>query len=151
MKNKYIFFTTILLTFIGLFIYLFVSAPLPLDNKNNSKNIYSCSVEDALRIVATENDIIRTHYTKNIVGKGKKAGLKFDEKWADDEVEAGPLPALFLRATSGYLEKSKVPLGLYLGSDFPISEANLLKGIQAEKFKELKKDKKARFFYDEST
>lgn len=42
-------------------------------------------------------------------------------------------------------------MGLYLGSDYPIVEANLFKGIQAEKFQKIKRDKKPKFFYDNDT
>lgn len=108
------------------------------------------SVEDVLELVAHENDVTRTLYTKAIVGGGKKQGLKFDEDWQDDEVEAGPLPALFLRGISADIRKSPVPLGLYLGSDFPINASNKFEGKQAELFKKIKEDQKPQFFYDES-
>jgi len=106
-------------------------------------------VKDVLEIVAKENDIARKLYTKGIVGPGKKNGIKFDEDWRKDDVEAGPLPALFLRGISSSIQKSGVPLGLYLGSDFPINKANLLKGKQAETFATIKETEKPEFFYDE--
>ena len=62
------------------------------------ENVFS--VEEVLEMVAKENDVTRTLYTKAIVGKGKKQGMKFDEDWRKDDVEAGPLPALFLRGVS---------------------------------------------------
>ena len=68
------------------------------------------SVSEVLEMVAYENDVTRTLYTKAIVGAGKKQGLKFDENWQDDEVEAGPLPALFLRGISADIRKSPVCL-----------------------------------------
>lgn len=108
------------------------------------------SVEEVLEMVAAENDVTRTLYTKGIVGAGKKQGLKFDEDWQDDEVEAGPLPALFLRGISSDIRKSSVPLGLYLGSDFPINASNKLEGKQAELFAKIKEDQKPQFFYDEA-
>lgn len=107
-------------------------------------------VAEVLEMVAKENDITRTLYTKAIVGAGKKQGLKFDEDWQDDEVEAGPLPALFLRGISSAIRKSDVPLGLYLGSDFPVNASNKFQGQQAELFKKIKVDQKPQFFYDES-
>jgi len=107
------------------------------------------SVEEILEMVAHENDVTRTLYTKGIVGAGKKQGLKFDEDWQDDEVEAGPLPALFLRGVSADIRKSPVPLGLYLGSDYPINASNKLEGKQAQLFAEIKKDQKPQFFFDE--
>lgn len=108
------------------------------------------SVEEVLEMVAAENDVTRTLYTKGIVGAGKKQGLKFDEDWQDDEVEAGPLPALFLRGISSDIRKSSVPLGLYLGSDFPINASNKLEGKQAELFAKIKEDQKPQFFYDDA-
>lgn len=150
MKTKNLFLIVLALALVCLAIYLFVSAPPPLvDDVKQEKNTYS--VEEAFTIIAELNDAARTFYTKEIVGKGKQVGLKFDENWRKDHVEAGPLPALFLRSTSAFIEKSAVPLGLYLGSDFPIVEANLFEGVQAEKFKEIRKDKKAKFFYDSDT
>ncbi len=107
------------------------------------------SVAEVLEMVAKENDVTRTLYTKAIVGKGKKQGMKFDEDWRKDDVEAGPLPALFLRGVASSIRKSPVPLGLYLGSDFPINAANKFEGKQATLFKKIKEDRKPQFFYDE--
>ena len=98
------------------------------------------SVEEVLEMVSKENDITRTLYTKAIVGKGKAQGMKFDEDWRKDDVEAGPLPALFLRGVATSIKKSPVPLGLYLGSDFPINAANKFVGKQADLFKEIKEN-----------
>lgn len=111
---------------------------------------YKFSVEEAFEIIAEENDKTRTLYTKKIVGLGKKAGLAFHEDWQKDDVEAGPLPALFLRGTSEVIQKSDVPLGLYLGSDYPVRKSNKFKGVQAEKFAEIRKNGKPQFFYDEA-
>jgi len=135
--------------FITLNIYLFVNAPPPLtDVINETKPTFS--VEEAFTIVAKENDLTRKLYTKCIVSEGQKKGLRFDENWKDDNVEAGPLPALFLRETSNNMEKSGAGLGLYLGSDFPISKANKFSGIQDEHFQQLKKDGQPKYFFDES-
>lgn len=108
-------------------------------------------VEKALEIVAKENDIARKLFTKGIVGPGKKQGIKFDEDWRKDDVEAGPLPALFLRGVSSDIQKGSVPLGLFLGSDFPINKANKFEGRQADLFAEIKKDEKPKFFFDEES
>lgn len=107
------------------------------------------SVDEVLEMVAKENDVTRTLYTKAIVGEGKKQGMKFDEDWRKNEVEAGPLPALFLRGIATSIKKGDVPLGLYLGSDFPVNNANKFKGKQADLFQSIKKDQKPQFFYDE--
>lgn len=119
------------------------------EKKEESGEANAFSVEEVLEMVSIENDVTRTLYTKAIVGKGKKQGMKFDEDWRKDDVEAGPLPALFLRGVASSIRKSPVPLGLYLGSDFPIDAANEFKGKQAELFKQIKKDQKPQFFYDE--
>lgn len=113
------------------------------------KKIYS--IEEAFEIVAKENDVARKLYTKGIVGPGKKNGIKFDEDWRKEDVEAGPLPALFLRGISSYIQKTDVPLGLYLGSDFPINSANEFTGMQADLFKEVKSTEKPKFFFDEES
>ncbi|KQB42150.1 DUF3365 domain containing protein [Flavobacterium daejeonense] len=107
------------------------------------------SVDEVLEMVAKENDVTRTLYTKAIVGEGKKQGMKFDEDWRKNEVEAGPLPALFLRGIATSIKKGDVPLGLYLGSDFPVNNANKFKGKQADLFQSIKKNQKPQFFYDE--
>lgn len=111
------------------------------------ENVFS--VSEVLEMVAKENDVTRTLYTKAIVGKGKAQGMKFDEDWRKDDVEAGPLPALFLRGVATSITKSPVPLGLYLGSDFPVNAANKFVGKQADLFDKIKADQKPQFFYDE--
>ncbi|MDC9728133.1 MAG: DUF3365 domain-containing protein [Methyloprofundus sp.] len=45
------------------------------------------------------------------------------------------------------LEKSPVPLGLFLGSDFPIVSTNKFSGLQVEKFIQLKQQSAPVFFY----
>ena len=128
------------------------SSSLPEDIADESSEIAPgtmISVEKALAIVAKENDVARKLYTKGIVGPGKKQGLKFDEDWRKDEVEAGPLPALFLRGISSDIQKGDIPLGLFLGSDFPINAANKFEGQQADLFVEIRKDSEPKFFFDE--
>jgi hypothetical protein len=124
--------------------------PLPEEKSATVVSNKAYSVEEAFKIVAKENDVARTLYTKAIVGAGKKNGLKFHEDWEKDSVEAGPLPALFLRGiASDIRKKGDVPLGLYLGSDFPIRKSNKFTGKQAELFAEMRKDSVPKFFYDE--
>ncbi|MEO9571827.1 MAG: DUF3365 domain-containing protein [Polaribacter sp.] len=122
---------------------------VPEEKSKGSASENTFSVAEVLEMVSKENDVTRTLYTKAIVGKGKAQGMKFDEDWRKDDVEAGPLPALFLRGVASSIRKSPVPLGLYLGSDFPVNAANKFQGKQAELFEEIKKDKKPQFFYDE--
>jgi hypothetical protein len=148
MERK-LFLILIIAGFVTLNVYLFVNAPPPLDDSlNETKPTFS--VEEAFEILSKENDLTRQFYTRSIVGDGKTQGLNFDENWQDDDVEAGPLPALFLRETSSNIEKGGIGLGLYLGSDFPISKANEFSGIQKQRFQQLKKDRNPKFFFDES-
>ncbi len=128
---------------------LFSCQPLPEEGETAALG-KKYSIEEAFEIVATENDVARTLYTKAIVGAGKKQGMKFHEDWEKDEVEAGPLPALFLRGIAGDIrKKGEVPLGLFLGSDFPVRKSNKFTGEQAALFSEIRKDGKPRYFYDE--
>ncbi len=150
--------TTILEKRLGLYILALMASLVILNScggvpektttvSNGEENVFS--VEEVLEMVAKENDVTRTLYTKAIVGQGKKQGMKFDEDWRKDEVEAGPLPALFLRGVATSIRKGPVPLGLYLGSDFPINNANKFEGKQAELFEQIKIDQKPQFFYEE--
>lgn len=124
--------------------------PLPEEDTNANVSSKKYAIEEAFEIVATENDIARTLYTKAIVGAGKKQGMKFHEDWEKDDVEAGPLPALFLRGIAGDIrKKGEVPLGLFLGSDFPVRKSNKFVGQQAELFAQIRADGKPKYFYDE--
>ncbi len=131
-------------------IYLFVQAPASLPEEGAATGEL-IPIETVFTVVAKENDIVRALWTREIVGAGKKAGLAFDEAWRDKTVEAGPLPALFLRAAATSLEKHPIPLSLFLGSDFPINPSNLFAGRQAEMFKTLKTTQEAQFFFAEDT
>ena len=104
-----------------------------------------------LGIVESENDVVRALWTEEIVEAGKKVGLEFDEDWRERGVEAGPLPALFLRETAKSLEKNRIRLSLYLGSDFPINTANRFDGIQKENMAIMKNTREPQFFYTEDT
>lgn len=138
-----------LLLFISLLIVSCGGVPEESTTSSSEKKAFS--VADVLTMVAHENDITRTLYTKAIVGGGKKQGFKFDEEWQDEKVEAGPLPALFLRGIANDIRKGDVPLGLYLSSDFPISASNQLVGKQADLFKEIKENRKPQHFFDEDS
>jgi len=144
MKNK--FFIVSVLILIVLCIYLFKTAPEPLpDREIKVGSQFPVSV--LFQVVAAENAVARKIYTTKIVGKGKEGELKFSEKWKNKTIDAGPLPALFLREVSMNLEKSSVPLGLFLGSDFPIVSTNKFSGLQVEKFLQLKQHLAPVFFY----
>lgn len=129
--------------------FLISCGGIPEKSKASKKEKLEFSVAEVLEMVSKENDVTRTLYTKAIVGAGKKQGLKFDEDWQKEAVEAGPLPALFLRGIANDIQKSEVPLGLYLGSDFPINKANKFEGKQGKLFEQIKKDRKPQHFYDE--
>lgn len=144
MKNKAFFLTSLAL--LSLTAYLFVEAPQPLPDAKTAED-RTIAVKQLLDIVAKENNEVRALYTKEIVGAGKEAGLKFSEDWREAGVEAGPLPALFLREASKSLEKNPVPLSLFLGSDFPIAASNAFKGIQIEKFALIRQSSKPEYFY----
>jgi adenylate cyclase len=127
-------------------IYLFVNAPqaLPEPAATGGKKV---DARDILEMCAAENATVRELYTKSIVEPGLKAGLKFDEKWREANVDAGPLPALFLRETAKNLTKGPVRLGLFLGSDAPINKANQFTGLQADAFQQMRRDRAARHFF----
>lgn len=132
------------LALIIVIVYLFVTAPPPLNNKQELDA--QLPIEFVLRLANEENKVVRKLYTKEIVQAGKKIGIKFNEKWQKESVVAGMLPAQFLRETAMYLEKSPVRLGLYLGSKYPISESNLIEGLQASEFSKLNNTKHDVFF-----
>ncbi|PCJ16003.1 MAG: hypothetical protein COB04_11890 [Gammaproteobacteria bacterium] len=128
-------------------VYLFVQAPAPIAIANDLAG-EKIHVNTLLTLVAQENNKARKLWTKQIVVAGKKSGLKFGEQWRDEGVDEGPLPALFLRETASLLEKSPVPLSLFLGSDFPISSANKFDGQQAVSFAAIRESGESQFFYD---
>jgi len=141
----------VLIILVVSFIILNSCGGVPEEKGNGSvaeENVFS--VDEVLEMVSKENDVTRTLYTKAIVGKGKLQGMKFDEDWRKDDVEAGPLPALFLRGVATSIRKGPVPLGLYLGSDFPINNANKFEGEQEALFEDIKITQEPKFFYDES-
>ena len=143
MTDKSFWITLFALACLG--IYLFISAPPPLnDDKIQSATI---PVNRMFTLLQAENAAVRTLWTKEIVGAGQKIGLKFDEHWRDKELEAGPLPALFLRETAKSMEKSPIRISLFLGSDYPISPDNLFEGLQQEKFQILRQSQQPQFFY----
>ena len=92
--------------------YLFATAPRPLETRSETEK--TLSTQEALTLLAHENDVTRTLFTKSIVGGGKKNGLRFDEKWEETDDIAGPLPAHFLRGVADDLSRSDVPLRLFL-------------------------------------
>lgn len=133
-----------------LIVWSYVSAPPPLPDANDSSASASIPIEAVLQIVAAENDIARTLYTASIVGAGTAVGLKFAENWEQDGIQAGPLPALFLREAATSIERSPIPLGLFLGSDYPINPSNHFSGRQSSAFEQIKtNDQQPSYFYDQ--
>lgn len=129
-------------------VYLFVTAPPPLaEDVSRPEDLVSTRL--LFELCFAENAAARKLYTERIVAAGSKVGLKFDEKWREPGVHAGPLPALFLRETASSLEKSrKTParLGLFLGSDHPVRLANRFSGVAADVFAKMRKDRAPHFF-----
>lgn len=128
-----------------LLVYLFVTAPPPLEE--HSANMKTISTQLALHILQNENARVRALYTKEIVGQGKKQKIAFSEHWKQTDVHAGLLPAQFLRQTARYLERSRVRLGLFLGSDYAINKANLFEAEQKIMFENIKADKQPLYFF----
>jgi adenylate cyclase len=104
-------------------------------------------VERLFELLQAENAAVRALWTQEIVGQGKKIGLKFDEHWRDADSEAGPLPALFLREIARSMEKGPIRVSLFLGSDYPISPDNRFEGLQKEKFQVLRQTRQPQYFY----
>ncbi len=125
-------------------IYLFASAPPPLEERAPVEA--DIPVASMLAALQGANDEVRALWTREIVQGGGPAGLKFDEHWRDADLDAGPLPALFLRETARSLERHPLRLSLFLGSDFPIAKANAFEGAQLERFRQLRADRAPQFF-----
>lgn len=140
---------------VGLFvlsaIYLFVTAPQPLPDGSEKSAGKKISINEVFRMLSEENNRHRGLYTQAVVGVGLKTGLKFDEHWEEAGVEAGPLPALFLRGTARELERTGLQMGLFLGSDYPISSSNKFNDSQLIRHKQILSTGEPQFFFDEST
>lgn len=120
-------------------IWLFATAPTELsDQERVAVSDRQLDVERMFNAVNSINDAARSIYTSRIVGPGLKSGLKFGEDWNEPDVEAGPLPALFLRLAAAKIEAKPPRLGLYLGSDAPINKSNLFSDDQAMAFEDVK-------------
>ena len=123
-----------------------VNAPPPDDP---SSGVQWIPIARVFEVLKAENDAVRKLWTEEIVGAGQQRDLKFDKRWRDPQLEAGPLPALFLRETAESLRRSQVPLYLFLGSDFPINDANRFTGLQNAHFERIKENGEPQFFGDE--
>lgn len=129
-------------------IYFFATAPADLDDATAARDV---PVETLFRLLDAENASIRAIYTGEIVTPGLKIGLKYREDWKTKDVHAGPLPALLLRETANRLQQRVPEVNLFLGSTYPIEASNMFKGAQSDYFAEIERDRKPRFFLDDST
>jgi adenylate cyclase len=129
--------------------YLFVTAPPPLAAPGSTGR--TLPIRAVFSILELENEAARAMWTEEIVNHGKAVGLAFQENWRDERVQAGPLPALFLRETAKNLERSSLRLRLFLGSRFPINAANRFTGEQAERFATLEQAGAPQFFVEPTT
>lgn len=139
----------VIVTAVTLWLYLFVSAPPLL--ASSATATATLPIADVLAMLERENDAARALWTEEIVQRGTAVGLTFDERWHDDEVHAGPLPALFLRETARNLERSPMGLSLFLGSPYPVNTANKLTGMQETHFAQLVETGAPQHFFEEST
>ncbi len=138
----------ILLGLSAVCIYLFVTAPPALPDEGGVGPGTTIPMKQAFAVLAAENDEARRLWTQEIVGAGKKVGLSFDENWEMKEVEAGPLPALFLKETALQMGRMSTDLTFFLGSDAPIKESNRFEGQQALEFAEIRATGEPQFFED---
>ena len=129
-------------------IYFFATAPADLDDASAARDV---PVETLFRLLDAENASIRAIYTGEIVTPGQKIGLAYREDWKERDVHAGPLPALLLRETANRLQQRVPELNLFLGSTYPIEASNMFKGAQSRYFASIERDRKPRFFLDDST
>ncbi|MBA3821938.1 MAG: DUF3365 domain-containing protein, partial [Deltaproteobacteria bacterium] len=134
---------------VALCVYLFVNAPQRLSAQ--TVHTGTVPIRAVFSILEIENDAARALWTQEIVTRGTAVGLAFGERWRDEGVHAGPLPALFLRETARHLERSSVRLSLFLGSTYPINAANQLTGQQAASFAALEASSVPQFFYEPAT
>lgn len=134
---------------IALVLVTLVVANAPPPERGASGGGSRVPVATVFRLLEQENDAVRALWTRSIVGAGKRQGLRFDKHWHDDNVDAGPLPALFLRETAESLRRHRVPLLLFLGSEFPINDANRFTGVQAKHFREIQRTGAPVFFFDD--
>ncbi len=141
----------IALLLILLIVWSTVSAPVPLPETNIRGANADIPIQDVFSTIAAENDVVRTLYTKQIVGAGKMVGLHFDERWEDEGVDAGPLPALFLSKAGASLAQQEVQLELLLGSHMPITPTNAFKGDQIARFEKILSTRQPEFFKDSRT
>jgi adenylate cyclase len=130
-------------------VYLGVQAPPPLpESPSDAPPAGQIPVETVFAVLAKENDVARSIYTRRVVGAGLEVGLGFEETWRENDVIAGPLPALFLRASAEQLARADLGLALFLGSSQPIASSNRFEGEQARRFARLQQTGEPEMFRD---
>ena len=139
------------LVLVLLIVWSAASAPVPLPEEGRLGGSAEIPIREVLTTIAAENDAVRSLYTKKIVGEGKKVGLKFDEDWEKENVQAGPLPALFLSKAAESLQKQQIGIELILGSHMPITPTNAFKGDQVTRFERILETREPEFFTDSRT
>ena len=130
-----------------LIVLIVVNAPPP-DDADHKDAGPAVPIRTVFTILEAEHDVAREIWANDIVRIGQERGLRFDKDWLDAGLDAGPLPALFLRDLAENMRRTRVPLYLFLGSDRPINDANLFFGPQMDHFAELKRTGRPRFFTD---
>lgn len=129
--------------------YLFVTAPPPIDSPTGEPA--TVDIRAVFAMLEAENDAARAVWTEDIVEHGMEHGFSFGENWRDPSIDAGPLPALFLRETARHIERNAPGLRLFLGSRFPINTANRFTGAQDAKFGMLEQSGTPQYFLDSAT
>ena len=128
-------------------VLIVVNAPPP-DGAGNRDAGPAVPIRTVFTMLEAENDVAREIWANDIVRIGQERGLRFDKDWHDEGLDAGPLPALFLRKLAESMRRTRVPLYLFLGSDRPINDANLFIGPQTDHFAALKRTGQPQFFTD---
>ncbi|MBP8809168.1 MAG: DUF3365 domain-containing protein [Kofleriaceae bacterium] len=131
-------------------VYLFATAPPPLPAAGAAEPGATIAIERVFELLNEENRLVRALWTTEIVSPGPAVGLRFDEAWRDPAIEAGPLPALFLRETARELERRGLGLALFLGSDYPIAAANRFAGGQVDRLAALRSGAGPQHFFEPS-
>lgn len=149
--NRWMSFAVTLSTLGVAGVYLFVTAPPPLEAVEAPTIEARIPIRTLFELVNEESSSVRRLYTEEIVGAGQKAGLRFGEDWRRNEEATGPLPALFLRETAAAMERREVQMRFFLGSDQPINRANGFSGAQADAFRTVKETRGPVFFLDRDT
>src|SRR5687767_1998605 len=128
----------VLIIMAGIAIYLFMNPGANANQANSESSPAYITANEFFGVLQAENTAVRTLYTTQLVADGQEQGMAFSEDCRSETVEAGPLPALFLRETAAHLQSLVPELTLFLGSDFPLEDSNRFIGVQADRFVNLR-------------